>query len=128
MKNRNAGLAMALATVNPPARRPEPLRVCIEREIDRHDWKLMERLEPGAYAKHMKASMVAELAEHIAKSTLFALPNLLGEDRVRIELTINDAGAYQGWLPQERREGQREGAERERQRAPYGVEPGQFYE
>lgn len=128
MKPRTAGLHMALATVNPPARRPEPLTVRIEREIDRHDWQLMERMEPGAYAKRMKASMVAELAEHIAKSTLFPVLDLAGEDRVRIELTINDAGAYQGWLPYERREGKREGAECERKRAPYGVEPGQFYE
>lgn len=127
MKLRTATLDV-LAVATQPARRPEPLRLCIEREIDRHDWDIMERAAPGQYAKRLKADMVAELAKAIGDSKLFALPNLLGNDRVCIELTINDAGAYQGWLPQERREGQREGAERERKRAPYGFEPDQFYE
>jgi hypothetical protein len=54
------------------------------------------------------------------------------DDVVRIELTLDDRGAYERMLPEARRDGIREGtkagAAAMAALIPYGCEPGCFYE
>lgn len=43
------------------------------------------------------------------------------EIQLTIQMTINDRGSYEHWLPQERNEGRREGWAKARNELPYGI-------
>jgi len=112
-------------------RRPAPIEIRIEEQVNEFD--LMRAAhDPVAFAHALKRQMARLLADHIVeKCQVFEEPDLLRLKRdrvVRMEFTLHDRGNYEHWLPQERREGRREGAQETIKGMPYGFEPGQFYE
>lgn len=115
--------------------RPAPVEYAIEEPVNMMDL-MMAREHPAAFVARIKSIMAHKLAKMIVEnSQLFEVPNfakLNNDRRVRLQFTINDHGRYTNWLPREREEGQREGFtlgyKRAIDKAPYGMEPEQYYE
>lgn len=101
------------------------------------DWMELESLKRDkGYVRALKRRMAHSLAEMIVeKCQLFQMPEmheLRDGTPIRMQLTVNDRGAYENIIPRERAEAKREGvkigAERVEKSLPYGFEPNQFYE
>jgi len=101
------------------------------------DWMELERLrDDKGFVRYLKRHMAHSLADMIIeKCQLFQMPEMYELARgtpIRMELTINDRGAYENIIPHERdvakREGVKIGAERVEKSLPYGFELNQFYE
>lgn len=120
-----------LVFYTPPTKRPEPqtlaVRILLDRQMVAHYQK-----EPDVVRKLVIRDMANQLAAHIAEKCLpfnvkaFIENTLYGDRALEMELTINDRGSYEHWLPEERRQGRKEGAASEKASAPYGIEEGRF--
>jgi len=115
--------------------RPTPKTLRIDIPVHREARELARRFgDLTRWAKQEKAYMVAKLAEALSKDLqLFSENDLMAaRETISLELTLNDRGSYQNWLPHERSEGRNEGVKAERQRGervtPYGMEPERYYE
>ena len=104
------------------------------------DLEMMEiRRDPG-YVESIKRQMTHALAAFIInKCQLFQMTKMHDLERgipIRMELTINDRGAYENIIPRERADAKREGIkvgievgiERVKRSMPYGFELDQYYE
>lgn len=97
------------------------------------------RRNPG-YVESVKRQMANALVDFIIKKCqLFQMPKMHDLERgipIRMELTINDRGAYENIIPRERADAKREGIkvgievgiERVKRSMPYGFELDQYYE
>ena len=97
------------------------------------------RRNPG-YVESIKRQMTHALVDFIIKKCqLFQMPKMHDLERgipIRMELTINDRGAYENIIPRERADAKREGIkvgievgiERVKRSMPYGFELDQYYE
>ena len=97
------------------------------------------RRNPG-YVESIKPQMTHALVDFIIKKCqLFQMPKMHDLERgipIRMELTINDRGAYENIIPRERADAKREGIkvgievgiERVKMSLPYGFELDQYYE
>ena len=102
--------------------------------LDYHDIEMVRR-DPK-FIERIKKMMARELADHICeKCQVFEIPSMADLYHglpIRMELTINDRGAYENWIPNERREahtnGVKVGADRVRKSIPYGFEIDSYYE
>jgi hypothetical protein len=119
-----------------PRRVVGPMPVCVERVIEWQERRLC-RDAPEALellARHIKRDMARQLADFILENCcpIDVKDAMRRDDVVRIELTLDDRGAYERMLPEARRDGIREGtkagAAAMAALIPYGCEPGCFYE
>ena len=107
---------------------PKPQTVCIQKIIDPFELECRK----DHYQDMIRNYMARELADHIVhKCSIFEVPSYLEIMRgkaVRMELTINDRGAYEGMLPYARDEGRREGQKKAIDSLPYGLNPQEIWE
>lgn len=98
--------------------------------VDPYEFKLFKS-DPG-YLERLKQRMARALAEMIVeKCQLFEMPSEMEINRgipIQMQCVVNDRGSYENWLPEERKQGQKEGAARVIKSLPYGYEPNQFWE
>lgn len=88
------------------------------------------------FVESLKRMMAHKLADRILETCqVFEIPEFRALERgvpIRMELTINDRGTYENWIPRERdaakREGFRVAVEEVRKSTPYGFELDQYYE
>lgn len=125
----------ALAPMRINTARPKPQQVAIVELIDPMELKFAQS-NYGKFCEHVKRRMAYKLAEHVVeKCDVLIMPTyerMQAELKVSMELTINDASAYENWLPLEHRAGVREGVVQGRaalkKELPYGMEMDAFYE
>jgi hypothetical protein len=110
-------------------RRAEPMTFAVDRALDLHEVQFM-RMDPLEFRRQLKRSMAAELAHYIAEKTQFldVSDEVMRMGRVRVQITFNDRGTYENWLPVERGEGRREGREATLASLPYGMDPRETFE
>lgn len=124
----------SLSVANRPNGQPVSEVFCYQHVLDRLELELLSR-DP-TFIKVIKGRASRELADHIIeKCHLFEIPSfveLRGGVPVRMELTINDRGAYENLIPRERADARKEGidigASRVTKSIPYGFEPNAYYE
>lgn len=92
--------------------------------------------ERGRVFERLKKQASRKLAAFVMENCkFFEVPDLMSDDmRLHIEVTINDRGAYENWLPvaeqRARREGERKAVTRMVESLPYGLADAarEFYE
>ena len=100
------------------------------------EFELREIRHRPNYVSHLKRRMANELADHIVKECqlfqMFDMADLYRGVPIQMELTINDRGSYENFLPivkhEARKEGVRVGSDAVKRTIPYGFEPEQYYE
>lgn len=114
----------------PAPSRPEPIEFAVQEVIDWDDlgvrgkWGVLGDKEK---LKYIRSRMVHELsAALLDRLEPFIVQHMSAEGEVyRIQVTLSDRGAYENWLPAERKEGQREGfksgEQATRARLPHGI-------
>jgi len=92
--------------------RPAPMNFAFRRAIDRHELRFCRSVEEReALFTRLKRYAAGALAEHIAAHCKWmdrSFP-MDGSLLLHLELTIQDRGAYENWLPRAREEGRRDG-------------------
>lgn len=107
-------------------RRPEPMTIAFDYKVDPLKREMHQRAGMlDAFVRNVKYEACLELAEKILERIQFFSEQdiLYGTETLRLELTINDRGSYQNWLPKERAFGVRAGAEATIKALPYGMNP-----
>lgn len=109
----------------------------VRKTADRHElrWATDLRARQRIF-DDLKRAAAHELADFIfAKCKFFEVPDLMGDDlKLQIELTINDRGAYENWLPvveqRGKAAGERQAVKRMVDSLPYGLADAarEFYE
>ena len=98
--------------------------------LDPYELELLRR-DPS-FAEVLKRNMARALAEHIFKQCqVFEVPShgdLMRGRPLRMEMTINDRGTYERWMPIERDQARREERKRVMDSLPYGMNPTEFWE
>src|SRR5688500_3305762 len=89
------------------ARKPKSETFCFYRPLDQWDMHRITDRGGDAFRRAIKREMAQSLADHIIeKCTLIVEPERLKPGAVfSIEVTIDDRGTYENWLPVERRQG-----------------------
>jgi hypothetical protein len=114
----------------PPAR-PAPINVVAVWAPDRDEFEYIWRHRPPEdltreirtrLARQVANILMEKCAPFVEMRTESGLPSY------RLEVFLNDRGAYENWLPSERREGRQEGAKAVIEMLPYGMELGATYE
>lgn len=129
----NQDIRRRMSEVMTPPKKPKAEQLNIRRVIDPMEVQFA-RTAFDEFCRMTKRRMAAEMAHYIAeKCGVIHLPDSFssferGGFVIEMELTINDASAYDQWLPNERRAGVREGREQLKRELPYGMEPEAFYE
>lgn len=116
--------------VHEPPKRAISETFVYQHVLDPYELELLRR-EPE-FAEVLKRNMARALADHIFKQCqLFEMPDYsdlqMGRP-LRMELTINDRGTYEHWIPVERDRARREERTRVLESLPYGVNPTEFWE
>lgn len=95
-----------------PSKRPEPINLAVREVIP---WRELEhvRCSMGTqeFAKYIKRRMCQKIAaELVERCAPFMVEDVTRDGQeYQIEIYLSDRGAYEHWLPQERRQGQQEG-------------------
>lgn len=108
------------------ARPPAPVTMAKAFQIDRDELAFHRRSGTlDGYVKRVKHLIAMKLAEEIVKNTQILSDEdiLSGNETVMVEVTFNDRGTYENWLPCERRAGRREGFKQATEALPYGMAP-----
>lgn len=100
------------------------------------DYEMMCMREDKGFVKYLRQKMAHALADLIVeKCQLFQVPGMRDLYRgvpIRAELTVNDRGTYENWLPKveqiARDKGFKSGVSAVKNAIPYGFEPEQYYE
>lgn len=115
--------------------RPQPITLAYRMTVTQREIEMARVMPPGEMKKMIRQQMASALGKEIAeKCAPFEVPERLypGQTLVQMEVTLHDRGAYEHWLPHERRTGEERGKEiqriRDELRTPYGFEPESFYE
>jgi hypothetical protein len=110
-------------------RHPEPQTFRVDRERDLFELNQL-RMDPDGYRHALKNEIARNLAAHIVANTQFVDVSDISarNPRVSVEISFNDRGTYENWLPQERKKGEQEGAKLVRDALPYGFDPSEVYE
>lgn len=114
----------------PPAR-PAPINVVAVFAPGRDEyefvWRKRKAADFAAFVRRQLASRVADIL--MEKCAPFVETNLEnGTPSFRLEVFLSDRGAYENWLPVERKQGGAEAVKRYKDRLPYGVDPDRIYE
>ena len=106
---------------------PKPMTLCVERVISKWDILAFEG-NLHILRERIKSDLSHDLANNIIdKCQLIEFPEVFKEGAVvRLELSINDRGRYENWLPIARDEGKKEGIKQAIENLPYGLEIGNF--
>lgn len=112
-----------------PLKRPVSERFAYRHVLDRYELEMLKH-DPDfkEYLKRRMAEAIAQMM--VEKCELFEMPDIASVHRgvpIQMEVTVNDRGAYEHLLPQEREHGRQTGIEEGKQRMleslPYGINP-----
>lgn len=92
--------------------RPEPLNFAVREIADAFELRMARTPEErGRVFERLKSQAAGKLAKFIfGNCKFFEVPDLMSNDlKLQIELTINDRGAYENYLPVAEQQGEAKG-------------------
>lgn len=114
----------------PPAR-PAPINIVAVWAPHRDEFEYALRHRPSEdLAREIRTRLSRQVADILMDkcAPFVEMRTESGTPSYRMEVCLSDRGAYENWLPTERRQGRQEGAKAVVDSLPYGMEPNAFYE
>lgn len=116
---------MARSIVHTVPARPATINIVAIEDFGRDEWEYLWRRVPrGELAQEVRRRLARRVADLLMeKCEPFIQNNLAnGVPQFRLEVVLSDRGAYEHWLPQERKQGRNEGIEATKKRLPHGID------